>query len=129
MKRLDNKGQTLVLFVLLLPLFMLALAFIVDIGNLYLKKRNIEQNLEYIIDYGIKNIDSIKPEFIREYLYENVHDLKDEYVEIKSDYLKITVISETNGNFYDFFKIGEKNIKITYEAKVINGNIEINRSE
>lgn len=41
MTKLDNKGQVLVLFIILLPIIIFILFIVVDIGNVYLKKQEL----------------------------------------------------------------------------------------
>lgn len=54
---MNNKGQALVFFILLLPIILICLSFIVDIGLLNSTKKSTDQKLEQIIENGLsKNI-------------------------------------------------------------------------
>ena len=52
---MNNKGQVLVIFILFIPIFVLAFTLIVDIGNMYIEKRSITNNLKYAVEYSKKN--------------------------------------------------------------------------
>ena len=51
MLNMNNKGQVLVLFVIILPIIIFILFIVVDIGNIYLKKNEI---LYYIEAFSLK---------------------------------------------------------------------------
>ena len=47
---MKNRGQALVFFILILPIILLALAFVVDIGNLNSVKKSTDQKITQIIE-------------------------------------------------------------------------------
>jgi hypothetical protein len=55
---MNNKGQVLVIFVILLPIFLILLTFVIDIGMLSIQKRRVDNNtydaLEYYLDTNNK---------------------------------------------------------------------------
>lgn len=53
MMRLNNKGQSLVLFILMIPILLGVMALVVDMGNLYLKKNELDSVIEFVMDYGM----------------------------------------------------------------------------
>ena len=54
---MNNKGQSLVTFVLILPILLLILLALYDIGNIVLLKNEL-RNISYIaLDYGVSNVD------------------------------------------------------------------------
>ena len=84
---MNKKGQALVEFILILPIFLLILFAIVDFGNLLYTKNNLENTSTDII-LMIKNgkeIDSIKQQ------YKNLNIIKNTYEE---DYYKIILEKE-----------------------------------
>lgn len=52
---LNNKGQVLVLFVILLPVLFLALFVVVEISNLSILKSKTTNTIREIISYGLNN--------------------------------------------------------------------------
>lgn len=56
---LNNRGQSLVIFVVMIPIFMLVLILIYDIGNLSFEKKELDSINKLVIDYGIDNINNL----------------------------------------------------------------------
>ena len=54
---LNNKGQTLVIFVIFIPLFIGMMALVFDIGNVIYEHSEVESINKIIIDYGLDNMD------------------------------------------------------------------------
>ena len=54
MKRLNNKGQSLVLFILLLPLILGIMALVFDLGNALTKKNEIDNVIEMVLESDLK---------------------------------------------------------------------------
>lgn len=52
MKRLDNKGQSLVMFILLIPIMLGVMALVIDCGNVMVRKNEIGNVIEMVLDYG-----------------------------------------------------------------------------
>ena len=53
---MNNKGQSLVLFILFLPLLFLLIAIIYDLGSLEINKQKNINEIKNTITYGLKNI-------------------------------------------------------------------------
>lgn len=52
---LNNKGQSLVLFVIMIPVLLLFMALVIDLGRAYNLKNNLDSSLELVIEYGLDN--------------------------------------------------------------------------
>ena len=55
---LNNKGQSLVLFVLLIPILLLIMTLVIDIGNLSYYKQELDNINKLTLDYGLDNIEN-----------------------------------------------------------------------
>jgi len=56
----ENKGQALVEFIIIIPVFLMMLFCIIDLGNIVYKKYRLENDLDYIVDlYRQNKIDEI----------------------------------------------------------------------
>lgn len=104
MFRLNNKGQTLIMFVLLLPLLLILMAFIIDIGFLY--KENIK-------NYSVSKS-----------IIENTYELRqnDEYEEyVKVLFKKNKIDTEKlKLNYYDNYIILSNEVKVdSFFGKII----------
>ena len=56
----NNRGQALVEFVVIMPIFIMLLISIIDLGNIIYKKYHLENDLDYIVDlYRLNKISEI----------------------------------------------------------------------
>ena len=97
---MNKKGQVLVIFIIFIPIIILIFTLIVDIGNMYIQKRNISNNLKYAVEYSNKNNTNIE-----EILNKNLDKIKIEYndeeIQITKKYngifIKKDIIVKTKG--------------------------------
>ena len=62
MIKLNNKGQSLVMFILIIPVLVLIMILVIDIGNGILVKQEMD-NINYLtVNYALDNIDDINLE-------------------------------------------------------------------
>ena len=54
---MDNKGQSLVVFVLIMPAILLIIMVISDLGNLSVTQNKYEREIKSAIKYGLKHKD------------------------------------------------------------------------
>lgn len=78
MKRLDNKGQSLVLFIVMIPVMLGIMALVVDMGNAMSKKNEIDNVIEFVLDYGIETGEVFFLNEDKEYFNEELINWKDE---------------------------------------------------
>ena len=79
---INNKGQTLVVFIILIPIIIIVLGIIIDIGLMGLDKVKVKNSMKDAISYGLKN-DSSEEEIIdlidKNIKYESINiDMGDE---------------------------------------------------
>ena len=56
MIKLNNKGQSLVMFILIIPIILLIMILVIDIGNVVMNKQELD-NINYLtIEYGLEHI-------------------------------------------------------------------------
>lgn len=73
---MNNKGQTLVLFVLLLPLLFIFMMLVLEVGLLLVDKNKIDNEVKYAIKYAFK-LDSIDENKVKNVLRDNLgNDIK-----------------------------------------------------
>lgn len=127
MNKLNNKGQSLVMFVVILPVIIMILMMVVDIGKMVNLKSELD-NINYIaISYGLDNIsdDDIQDK-IRKLIYKNKLGIDEVKIEIDNDEIDITLVDGV-----DLILLKESNIlrvKSSYrgiisdEKKIIERN-------
>lgn len=119
---MNKKGQVLVMFVLLLPLLIIALTFIFNLSTIYINKTHSSNILKKTINYALLNNDI---ESIDDLLYKNISNIKN--IEInKNDYLKVSLTYQNNSILKNIFK-DKYDIKIEYKGYIKNNEIYIER--
>lgn len=83
---MNRKGQALIEFVLILPVFLMILFLVIDFGTIYVAKMKLESTSTEIIDsyYDNHDLNTIKDKY-KDYV---INDSKED------DYLKLTVRSQ-----------------------------------
>lgn len=127
MNKLNNKGQSLVMFVVILPVIIMILMMVVDIGKMVNLKSELD-NINYIaISYGLDNIsDEDIQDKIRKLIYKNKLGIDEVKIEIDDGEVDITLVDGV-----DLILLKESNILrvrssyrgiISDEKKIIERN-------
>lgn len=125
---LNNKGQSLILFVIILPILMLILVLVIDVGKVILLKQELLNISEMVLDYGL---DKIEEEEIENELIDLIKVNKDDidkidlYIEDEKIYIELEDKSE--GIFSGFVDISIFNIKTGYVGYIENEEKRIER--
>ena len=94
MLRLNNKGQSLVLFVVLLPILLFVIVLVVDVGSIMTSKQDLN-NINYMmVDYGLDNMgkENIESE-ITNYILLNTNKLDEIDVRVIDNEVYIPYVS------------------------------------
>lgn len=111
---MNNKGQVLIIFVIMLPIFLMILALVVDLGLLSIEKRKIRNNTYDAVEYYLNNIDNPeKVEKTTKLLENNLNDIDIKIIDNNED-IVITVTK----NYKSLYTIisNDQEIKITYKG-------------
>lgn len=121
----NNKGQVLVMFVLLIPIFLLVLVLVVDISNLYIKKDELN-NINYLVIDSIldKKIDDLE---IKNLILKNDKDIIINKININNNVVEINLEKEYNGIFSHLVNMDIYNIKSNYKGYKENNKKIIER--
>lgn len=95
---MNNKGQVLVMFILLVPLLFIIISLVIDIGNLVLKDNEID-NISYIVlDYALDNIDEADVLTKSTLLFmENKNDIVIDSLDIKEGKIYLSTTYKVEG--------------------------------
>lgn len=120
---MNNKGQVLVMLVIILPILLLILTFTIDYGLLSVEKRKLQNNTYEALEYYLDNYndDNIYDKTIK-LLETNLNDVE---ISIKDtdDYVEI----EVKNNYKNLYsKIMNEDLNIKYiglktDKKIIKG--------
>ena len=115
MLRLNNKGQSLVMFIILLPILLLILTLVYDVGNAIYEKDRLSNTNYMVVDYALDNIDSIDEEDLNTLILENDNSVD------------ISLKKNIKGVFGKMFNFNLTFVKSEYNGKIVNGKKKIER--
>ena len=116
---MNNKGQVLVLFVILLPVILLLLLITIEVGNIYLDKSKNQNIIKDIIRENLK--ETPNTEKINTLIDNNIKDIEEKTV--------FTSENELRMNIKQNKKLFGRKLKIEYKIKGIKENENIIISE
>ena len=118
---LNSKGQSLVVFVVLLPVLLLFMAFIFELGNITYLKSKYENEIKSTIEYGLKHQEdeNLKSKLNR-LLDENLEGNKE--ISITENSIEIHITHNPNGIYSELFK-QQFEISLTYIGQFDTGKI------
>lgn len=124
--KLNNKGQTLILFVLLLPLMIMMLALVVDLGLLMTKTYKVKSTIVETIEYGLENTNEDTTEQMKNMLRLNL-DKDTTYDVSEGTYIIIKVRGTYNSVFTTVFKKESYAYNYTYKGYKENNKTVIEK--
>lgn len=92
---MGRKGQVLVGFLLLLPLFLILFVFVVDVGFMKIAERSVENTIKEAITYGLKQEqlpEDEKQQQIETILKKNIDSIQMLEVTVTSEEIKVHVV-------------------------------------
>ena len=113
---LNNKGQSLVLFILIIPIFLGLMVLVIDIGNVIYYKSDLDNINKIVIDYGLNNMNDVNVlSDMKELSRLNNSDID---VEITFNDMEFYVSSTyyVNGIFSNIFKMKGFVVKSKYKG-------------
>lgn len=120
--KLNNKGQSLVMFVVLIPLFLLVLAVVIDIGNLVVNKLDLASVNKLVVSYGIDNIDKDNLDIeLRKLIDKNYKDVDNVSINIDDNRIVITLKDYSKSIFSNIVGSNGYLIESKYRGYIDNG--------
>ena len=126
MNRLSNKGQSLAIFIVFIPLFIMMGTFVVDMAYARYNANRLNETNKMIVRYGLKHIEENPFDDMVHLIYQNDSEI-DNY-DIKIDVLNKTVsvsIDKASRGFFgsligkDIYKEKSSYIGYIKEEKII----------
>lgn len=126
MIKLNNKGQSLVLFILILPILLLVFILVFEIGNVYTSKSELDDINYLVIDYGLDHITETNLEVkLIELIKLNSNDLFYISVNVEDSKINVTTKRKVKGILSKSFNIFE--VVSNYEGYMENEDKVIGR--
>lgn len=127
MFKLNNRGQSLVMFVIIIPMFLLIITLVYDVGNAIYEKNRIENVVYMTIDYGLDNVDKVSKNDLTELIMENINNIKYISVDIDDKKIDIKVTKDVKGIVGKIFKFNLITIETHYVGNIVDGKSSIER--
>lgn len=119
----NNHGQTLVAFVLLIPLISILLLMVIDYGLMSYETRKVSNTIKDAIEYGLNNLEKANvTDSMRELITMNIDKDTILNLDIKIENGNIIIDIETKYKSIFFNKI-----KLSYQGNMIDGKIHITK--
>lgn len=125
---MNRKGQVLVMFIILLPIFFIVMTLLVDIGNLILTNNEINDVSYMVLEHCLDNID--EEDIIdtsKELLKLNNKELNIESFKIENNRVYLNVDYQVKGIISNIINIKLFDINNKYEAYIKDGKKIIER--
>ena len=127
MTKLNNKGQSLALFIVIIPVLILVGIYVIDIGYLKYNENKLE-NINYIVvNEALTNIDKVQVEDIKKLIEENgIKDINSSIIMGENE-ISISLEKETKGIFGTLLNKKIYSIKSTCMGNLKDGKVVIER--
>lgn len=114
----NNRGQTLVIFVILLPILIIAFAAVVDISIMYMETNKINNINKFVINYGLDNLNDNSIDIkIKDLIKKNDKNITIDKIKFNKNQINLNITKNINSTFGRV--IGIKKYKIVSNYKGI----------
>ena len=101
MSRLNNKGQSLAIFVIFVPVFIMLGTYVVDVSFAKYNERRLDNLNKQVINYGLKHIDEEPYDNMVDLIYQNDSDIDFYEININNEPKEISVtLSKSTKGFF-----------------------------
>ena len=126
MKRMNNKGQVLVAFILMIPIILLMCVAITDVGLMNIESRRVNNTVRNSVKYGINNLGKTNiKDTMKSLIMDNLKNVDSISIDVDIDnsYAKATVKVKYKG----LINITNRDITSSYYANISDGKVTINK--
>lgn len=117
MNKLNNKGQSLVMFILIIPILLLIMILVIDLGNIIVTKTHLDNTNYLVIDYALDHLEETDLESkVLGLINANNGGGLENKIDISNDKILVTTRKEVKGLLTDSIKI--KTIISSYEGYI-----------
>ena len=123
---LDNRGQSLVLFVVVLPILLLIIVLVIDVGRVFTVKQNLDSINNIVLDYGLDNLneeDLINN--LKQLVKLNNDEVDEVNIRIEDNKIYLESNQKVEGIFSKFVDVSIFDIKSSYVGYIDDGNKKI----
>ena len=125
---LNNKGQSLILFVIVLPILLLVTVLVIDVGRIVVMKQELKSISNIALDYGLDNLEK---DNLSDELYNlvqlNNNEIDEIDINIDNNRIYINLNENVNGVFSKIIDISNFDVESSYVGYVLNDEKIIER--
>lgn len=125
--KLNNKGQSLVIFILIIPIILLLFVLIYDVADAIYEKNRLSNTSYLAIEYALDNINSIDENSVVDYILKNSDNLNNISVIIEDGKVDIELGKNIKGFFGKSFNFDLLEIKTKYSGTIVDEEKNIER--
>ncbi len=126
---MNNKhGQVLIVFLLLLPILLMFMGLITDMGYNYMEKRKMDDVVKDTIKYAFDHLEEdrqVLRDDMNNLLTKNISDIKENDIIIDTNLVKISLSKENEGLFGKLLNKKLYQISSSYYGYMDNGKLKI----
>lgn len=112
---MNNRGQSLVAFIIILPILLMILTLVIDLGFMHIEKRSMNNNCYDAVEYYLNNIDKEDiNQRVNNLLNKNIKNIDEIFINDTDDYVEISIIKNRK-SIYSVIS-NDIEIKITYKG-------------
>lgn len=126
MLNLNNKGQTLVMFIILLPILLFVLTLVYDVGNAIYEKDRLSNTNYMVVEYALRNSLVSEDELV-EIINKNDDDISDITIMMIDNSVTIALTKDIKGVFGKMFGFNLTSVRSEYRGNIIQGEKKIER--
>ena len=127
MLRLNNKGQSLVMFIVLIPIVLLVFTLVYDVGNAIYEKERLSNTNYMTIEYALDNINNVNENDLIELIMKNNSDLSSISVIIDNNVINIKISKNIRGIIGKMFDFDLIEARSEYTGKLTSDGRKIER--
>lgn len=117
----NNKGQSLILFIIILPILLLILVLVVDVGRVFVLKQELNNINEIVLDYGLDNMDKIELiDELNNLVLLNNDDIDNIDISFLDNKIYILLEEDVKGLFSSLVDISFFSVKSSYVGYIDN---------
>ena len=127
MLRLNNKGQSLVMFIVLIPIVLLVFTLVYDVGNAIYEKERLSNTNYMTIEYALDNINNVNENDLIELIMKNNSGLSSISVIIDNNVINIKISKNIRGIIGKMFDCDLIEARSEYTGKLTSDGKKIER--
>lgn len=127
MFKLNNKGQSLVMFIVIIPIFLLIVTLVYDVGTAFYEKNRLANTNYMVIDYALDNIKNVSEAELVDLIQRNVDNLNYVSIFIQDNEIEIILSKDIRGILGNMFGFDLITANSKYKGTIINVEKKIER--